>query len=310
MALHFGDYRAMLYAILLQQLLYTVVSHLVAEIPYRWGWNSSSAVRVIAFGWPLLLNGMFMFAIFYGDRILVGTLFGMAELGWFAAAFSLTLAPILVLTKSLQTFFLPQLSNLQDHPREFQRLYFLAIEAGLLAGIAIAIVFAIAGPHIVLIFYGPKYVEATSLLVWLGLMQVVRLAKAGPSVVAVSLAATSSPMLANLCRVLALPLACLLVLAGGPLLTVIVIGLAGEIAGLIISLYLLREKQRLPLASLRMPLIGFGGVLLITTIYASFTQSHLFALWQMQLVLLIAGCASIFTMTNIRNSIVRLCSIR
>ena len=96
LSLMFIDYRLTLYSVLAQNLILLVMSHLVAERPYRLALDRSVMAGSLRFGWPLILNGALMFAIFNVERMIVGRELGMAQLGLFSMAFSLAIAPMLV----------------------------------------------------------------------------------------------------------------------------------------------------------------------------------------------------------------------
>jgi O-antigen/teichoic acid export membrane protein len=241
------DYRAMLYALLVQQIAYTLATHLVAVRPYRWAADRQILVKALSFGWPLLLNGLLMFGVFHGDRIIVGSLIGLTELGWFSAAFSLTLVPMAVVAKTLHSFFLPQLSGAQDRPTDFASLADVTMQAGLFAGALFAVAVAIAGPAIMLLLYGPKYEPALTLIVFLAVMQSLRIAKAGPAIVATAKAETTNPLIANFARILMLPGAWVAVLLGGTVSTVIALAIIGEALAFAVSLYLLHRRLSLTL---------------------------------------------------------------
>ena len=163
----------------------------------------------------------------------MGSLIGMTELGWFSAVFTLTLAPTLVIAKTLNTFFLPQLSKVQNNLERYGfRLYLVTVQATLLAGVALAVIFAIAGPALFLLLYGFKYEPAVPLIVWLAVMQSIRLSEAGPAIVATAKAETKNPLMANLTRVLFLPIAWITVELGAGLILVIVLAIVGEVAGI------------------------------------------------------------------------------
>ena len=223
-----NNYQVMLYIILLQQALYVALSHLVAQRQYYWGWNGDMARRAISFGWPLLLNGLLMFGIFQGDRIIVGSLIGMTELGWFSAAFTLILAPGLVIAKTLNSFFLPQLSKVQDSPEKFDHFYLITMQASLLAGVLMTVLFAVGGPALLLLLYGPKYMPALPVIIWLAVMQGARMMRQGPSVVAMAKAHTRSPLIANIARGLALPIAFVAAMQGYGITAIVIVGIAGK----------------------------------------------------------------------------------
>ena len=254
LALHFGDYRAMLYALIAQQFAYMVISHFAADRRYHWGWDKAVMRKAVVFGWPLLLNGILMFGIFQGDRIIVGGLIGMQELGWFSAAFALTLMPTMVIAKTLATFFMPQLVDVRHDNDEFERLLLVTIQASLVIGVLLAILFAIAGPYFLILLYGNNFRDAASIVTWLAIMQAFRLAKAGPAIGALSVAETTNPLIANIVRFLSLPVAWVIVNYNGDIYTVIILGIIGEFLAFMVSLLLLR-KLPLSLTGLVVPCI-------------------------------------------------------
>lgn len=264
LALWLGDYRAMLYSLLLQQVVFMAASHAVASRPYRWACDPQVIARAISFGWPLLLNGLLIFATFHGDRIIVGSAIGMTELGWFSAAYALTLTPTLVIARTLQSFFLPQLARVQGDDSAFRRIYPVTVQAALLAGVALAIAFAIAGPAILLGLYGARYEAAVPVLVGLAAMQGLRVGKAGFSIVALAKADTCNPLIANMLRALLLPAAWWAASAGGGVQAVIGFGIVGEGLALSAALLLLRRRYGLTLDGVGLPVVASIGILLMT----------------------------------------------
>ncbi|CTQ60233.1 oligosaccharide flippase family protein [Roseibium album] len=248
------DYRAMLWVLLLQQSTYTILSHVLAKRRYRWSFDSIVAKRAFVFGWPLLLNGILMFTIFQGDRVLVGSMIGMKELGWFSAALTLAIAPTVVIGKTLDSFFLPQLSRVQSKPEEFGHLYLASTQAALFAGVLLTLLAVLLGEFLVHILYGAKYGPAVPLLVLLFIAQGLRIGKAGPAIAATAKADTKNPMIANACRFLALPVAWLALTQGGGIMTIIYVAIAGEALALVVSLLMLHKRQNLPLKPLSIPL--------------------------------------------------------
>jgi len=95
------NYTAMLWILILQAAMFSLISHIVAERRYSWHWDKRYAKRLFTFGWPLAINGLLLYGIMEGDRVIVGSakqLFGntkytLADLGLYSVAFSLTMAP-------------------------------------------------------------------------------------------------------------------------------------------------------------------------------------------------------------------------
>jgi O-antigen/teichoic acid export membrane protein len=247
LSLWFGDWRVMLYAILIQALLTTLTSHIAARRAYRIVLDRALMRQSIRFGWPLLANGILMFLVFNGDRMIVGRKLGMETLAIFSMGITLTLTPTLVLAKSIQNFFLPPLSKL-DHAatpeagQRFERLAIATIEANLLNGALLVFGTALLGGPFVHLLLGAKYAALVPVLTLLAVMQALRVFKAGGAVIALARRQTSNAMVANLCRVASLPVAWWAVATGGSLTEVIWIGIAGEFCGFIVSLLMLRGR--------------------------------------------------------------------
>ena len=51
------------------------------------------ARRLLTFGWPLLVNGLLMFGIVQGDRLIIGTAYSVYDLGIYSVALTLAMAP-------------------------------------------------------------------------------------------------------------------------------------------------------------------------------------------------------------------------
>lgn len=265
LSLCFGDWRVMLYAILIQALLTTITSHMVAQRPYRIALDRRLMVQSLRFGWPLLVNGILMFMVFNGDRLIVGRALGMETLAIFAMGVTLTLTPTLVLTKSVQNFFLPLLSRLDyagtpDAAQRFNLLAIGAIEANLLNGVLLVFGTALLGGPFVHLLLGAKYAALVPILTLMAVMQALRVFKGGGSVVALARHQTSNAMVANLFRVASLPIAWWVVTTGGAVVELIWVGIVGELCGFIVSLLMLRGRAEVNLRPL-------WGQLLLTALF-------------------------------------------
>ncbi|WP_456388139.1 oligosaccharide flippase family protein [Profundibacter sp.] len=272
----FGDYRIMLYSILAQSLLAVVTSHIVAMRPYRLVLDRRVMADSLSFGWPLLVNGLLLFTVFQGDKIIVGRELGMATLAIFAMGFTLTLTPTLVMAKSAQTFFLPQLSALTRQEtatnRDFDALARAVIQAGMTNGVLLVLAILLLGPPLVTLLLGAKYAALLPLLIWLAILQAFRVFKSGSTVVALARRQTANAMTANLIRVITLPIAWIILIRGGDVMAVIMIGILGEMAGFAVSLALvgLRTKVDLRPAALSITTtVIFLGLVALSQVSAS-----------------------------------------
>lgn len=247
----FGDYRIMLYSILAQSALAVVTSHIVATRPYRLVFDRRVMAGSLSFGWPLLLNGVFLFLVFQGDKIIVGRELGMAALALFAMGFTLTLTPTLVMAKSAQTFFLPQLSTLARQKtatnNDFDTLARAVLQVGIINGVLLVLATLLLGPPLVTLLLGTKYAALLPLLIWLAILQAFRVFKSGSAIVALARGQSANAMTANLIRVITLPIAWIVLIRGGDVMAVIMIGILGEITGFTVSLALVALRTKVDL---------------------------------------------------------------
>lgn len=238
----FGDYRVMLWAILLQAILVMLASHLLAERRFVLGFDPAIIRRSLGFGWPILVNGALLFVVLHGEKLVVGRELGMEMLAIFAMGFTLTLTPLNVVGGSFKSYFLPQLAAAQDEAARYNRLARISFQAYFATAAGFALLMAWAGPAIVDLLLGEKFAALGPLLVWLGILNAFRLFKGASVLAAFALGRTGNALWGNLPRAAALPLAWYVLIQGGDLLAVIWIGLLGEAAGFAISLVLLRRQ--------------------------------------------------------------------
>jgi len=261
------DYRIMLWAVIGQQAIEVALSHLLARRPYRLGWQWPVARRALRFGAPLMANGLLLFAMMNGDRLVVANQLGPVALGLFSAALLLTLIPAAMLTSTLSGVALPGLSRAQADAARFRPLALTVMEANLLLAGGFALGTALVGPALLVLAFGERYAAAGTLVVLLGAAQAARMCKSGPATIAMARGMTANPLLANLPRLLSLPVAFAVLAQGGGLVAVALVALAGEAAGAAVAIWLLRGAAGIAPARLALPLVATalvvgGGVAL------------------------------------------------
>lgn len=306
LALYWHDYRIMLGSIFAQALAMVVISHLAAERPYRMAFDMPLIRHASQFGWPLLLNGMVLFGVFNGERLIVGREMGMEQFAYFSMAFTLTLTPTLVLASSCQSIFLPQLSNAKERPADFQRLSDVTMESSLMIGLILVLGTSLVGGPLVHLLAGPKYVTILGFLVPLAVAQAVRVAKSGSAVIALAIGKSGNAMIGNSVRVASLPLSWWVAYSGGDILDIIWIAIVAEVLGFVLALYLAARRAGVTLRPIILPSVLAAATCALATVDALMTppvptfgaQPH----WGL-LPVLLAGLASFATMTGLRHYI-------
>jgi O-antigen/teichoic acid export membrane protein len=221
LAIWFGDWQIMLYSILVQAALGTLVSHLLAERPWRIVFDRAITFGALRFGWPLLANAVLMFAVFQGDRLIVGRELGMAALGVFSMGVTLTLTPTLILAKSVQNLMLPKLSEAQGDAEAFARIASLTFEITLFSSLCFFAGALLLGPLVTDLLLGPRFAALWPLIAVFALGQALRMLKAAPAIVALARGRTGNAAAANLLRAAALPVCWWVLSAGGTVETLL-----------------------------------------------------------------------------------------
>lgn len=263
-----GDYRVMVGVILLQSLTALASSHLVAERPYRLVFDRSIMMRSLRFGWPIMLNGVLLFGVFQGDRLIVGREIGIEALAVFSMAVTLTMTPMLLLTKSFQNLFLPLLSAARDTSERFERLTAVTLQSSLLAGLLLFAGIVVAGQPVIDLILGEKYAEMMPILSWMALVQAIRTANAGPAIVALSLGHSENAMYINIPRIAALPIIWLIAKESGELVPVVMAAIVAEIMGLAIALLVIRYKNRVSLSRVIPAILASSPAILVSSYWS------------------------------------------
>jgi len=240
-----GDYTAMLWVVILQSAVLCVGSHLLARRPYRWAWDRLFTNRILAFGWPLVINGLLMFGIFEGDKLIIGAAYTMAELGVYVVAFTLTMIPTMMIARVFTSLLLPVLSREQDSPDRFRQYYRLCTVALSVISAAIVIPFVIGGGVLIVRVYGKEYAQASEVIGWLAVAQGVRLLRIGPTLAVLAVGDTVSCMMVSLFRASALLGVTAVAALQLDLFWIALCALIGEILALIFLLCRLRLRHQL-----------------------------------------------------------------
>lgn len=242
------DYSAMLWIVIAHAGVSVLLTHLGAQRAYRLGWDRGQLARLITFGWPLLVNGLLMFAVLQGDRALVGAFYSMHALGLYAVAFALAYAPVQMLVSLASGITLPLLSRVQSDAREFERRYALCAAGLAAAGGALTVTFVLAGPHLLTWTFGAAFRDAALCLILLAAAQSVRLLRVGTTIAAMARSDTVNSMGSNAWRITGLAAAGAAACFGAPLAWIAAAALLGEIAALAYSLARLARLHALSVA--------------------------------------------------------------
>lgn len=245
------SYAAMVWILLIQAATATIISHVLAERPYHWSWDRTCWRRIVSFGWPLMINGILMFGIFEGDRLVIGSAgrlfphshYSLADLGTYSIAFSITMAPSLFISNLGNSLFLPLLSRVQMARELFRERYNECCHLICLAAGFLAVGFTTIGTPFLTMVYGSRYARGGIVICWLGSMWALRAIRVAPIMAAMALGDTKNAMVANIARSLAIFGMIAAAATGAGLQWIAISGLGGELLAVCVSLWRLQLRQ-------------------------------------------------------------------
>ncbi len=261
-----GDYSAILWLVIIQALMMLLASHIVAKRNYQVTWNRVSASRLLAFGWPLLINGLLMFGVFQGDRLIVGTAYSMAELGVFSVAFALVMMIAMTLAKLASALLLPLFSRVQAEQETLRRYFRLSVQILALIGGLVALPLILIGGDLIVIIYGEQYTSATEFIAWMGVLLAIRTFRLGPTLAAMAKGDTKNSMIANMFRTIGVLLAVVAAWLALPIASIIICGIVGEILALMAAVWRLLRLHGMPVSDSIIAPILVSSIFLIAGI--------------------------------------------
>ena len=226
-------YTAVAALAIVQALSALAASHAVAARRYTVACDGPILRQLVAFGWPIWLSAFPLCAVYQGDRLLIGKLYGMEALAGYSVAFLTTMVPGLIAAKVGHALMLPLLASQRDNPAAFANRYESLASATALAAGLYLVAFGVAGGAIVPLAFGAHYAGLGGLTAWLAIMWSLRMLQVVPGMAVMAHGQTRPFLVAGLVRAGALPLALYLALNGASVEALAAAGAGGELASLI-----------------------------------------------------------------------------
>lgn len=240
LALWLKDFRAMMFILILNSILNVTLSHLVLKQKYLVKIDRVKVKKLLQFGTPLLFDGLLVFLILHGDRLIFARYYGADMLGIYSAAFLLAWTPTAVVGRIAASLGLPYFSGFRDNVTERDKKYSHAVLLSFIPAVCLAALFSVAGSELIQIAFGNKYSTESHFIAWLGFGRALAVLRTIPIVLALAEGHSIVTVLANSVRSLAVVVG--LVIAQSVTPTVIMgIAAIGEIGALITSVYLVRR---------------------------------------------------------------------
>lgn len=223
-ALWLRSYLAIAVALVTRAVVQVVVSHRLARRPYRLGLPGPYARTMLAFSLPLVLNGALLFLGSQGDRLLIGSRLGPTELGHYSAVMLLIFYPAAMLSRQIQSLYLPVIAATRNDPAARTREIGAIGGQAVVIAILMAVGFALVAPVAVPLIYGTRFGVAAPLVALIAILHAARFVRLWPTTVSLATGHSGNLLVNSIVRLSAFPLA---------LLAASKWGLAGILAGFI-----------------------------------------------------------------------------
>jgi len=247
--IYFHNYYAVTYLIIIHALFYVLVSHLCSKRVYKIQFNSTSFNRIFCFGWPLILNSILMYLILQGDKLIIGANYDISVLGYYSAAFMITMIPALLIIKVLRSVIFPLLTVRQDDFRSLTEYYNISTNIVFLIVIIFSSTFIFFGNHIITFIFGTQYQGLDKLISILAIMWSIRIIRVPSTLIAMSKADTKVALVANLFRSIAVLGVLFFAINKYPVEMIAFCGVAGEILASLISIWQIKYKFKIKATS-------------------------------------------------------------
>ena len=130
----------------------------------RW---SSEVAAMLAFGGNLTGFNVVNYVSRNLDNILIGRIWGAAQLGLYAQAYRLVLLPILQINVPIDSVVLPALSRLQKEPVKYTRYYYQAILAITFLGMPLVTFLFVTTDKLIPLILGEQWLGIVPIFRWL-----------------------------------------------------------------------------------------------------------------------------------------------
>ena len=250
------NYAAAVWLALFQAVVSVLISHVLAQRPYRLAADKDVLQRQISFGWPILASALPLIAVYQGDRIIIARLGGMESIAAYSAAFMVTMVPGLVAAKVGHALMLPMFSDFIRRGRSLKGRYTFLTEATTLAAALYLAIFLVAGERILPVVFGAHYHSLGAVLGWLAFMWALRMMQAVPGMALMAAGQTQPFLIAGIIRAMALPFALWSALGGAHIAMIAAIGAVAELLSLIYVGFRLERLEA-----------GLGGILLSRALF-------------------------------------------
>lgn len=276
-------------------------SYLVISYRPKFSWNREAGIALLNFGKYIILNTMIGWAVFNADRMVIGKLLGMEQLGYYNIALFIGVFISDVLVQVFAQSYFPAVSSISNQLTKVQGVFEKANSTIIALVAPFVMLLVLFSSEVITILYDPRYLLAGTALFWISLRSLIQILT---NIQSGTLLALGRPVFVTISNALGLSFLAVML----PYLTTkygltgsgIAVVLSTLIIGLLQSISLIRNVKFASRAVL-MPWLQLSTIMfLVYFIYQLLAPSFQeFGGYNITFITLMAGVACLISVINI-----------
>ena len=183
---------------MVQMLVLVIGSHVVAERRYGLTYNKSYASEMMQYGTPLILNGVLLFSLAQGDRVIIGSVLGVRELENYGVVSILTSGIAILVMRVTAAIYLPLLSEYEVGSPVYLKRYEACGAITAILALLTVVPLSFLGFQFTQIAFGQTYAPTPLLVALLGTQVALKIMRSWPQRALLANAQTSQLFYSNL----------------------------------------------------------------------------------------------------------------
>jgi O-antigen/teichoic acid export membrane protein len=193
-----------------------------------------------------MANGLLLFVVSQGDRVIIGNRLSIKELGFYSAVMLLIYYPSALLGRYIHAMYIPLIAGRRDSVAGRNEGSDQLGGQTVILSIAMALGFATVAPLLIPVLFGARYQQAALLVGLIGLLQTSRFMLTWPTTVALAMGRSTTVLLCNLAHLFAFLFAFIGLWLMGGLMGIVVGFTLGEIMAIGVALLLMNHGMERP----------------------------------------------------------------
>lgn len=173
-ALMLGTVWALVYGLLVKELVKLLLSHLLTEHTVQPRFNLKHARELLDFGQWIFVSSIVYFLVTTGDDAFVGWYLGAASLGIYQIGFRLSNAPATEIAHVIGSVMFPSVSKLQDDTERIRRLFSHALVVVSVLAVPMSVGMVLIAPEFIGVVLGENWVPMVPVMQVLALAGLLR----------------------------------------------------------------------------------------------------------------------------------------